>query len=56
MPIKRSEWFQAKALEIPSPVPGLRMYPHTYEEMLQIKAANKYLLNVGVSEFCKYGP
>lgn len=56
MPIKRSEWFQAKALEIPSPVPDLRMCPHTYEGMLQIKAANKYLLNVGVSEFCKYGP
>ncbi|TKC44526.1 hypothetical protein EI555_011637 [Monodon monoceros] len=54
MPIKRSEWFQAKALEIPSPVPGLRMYPHTYEEMLQIKAANKYLLNVGVPDINSY--
>lgn len=56
MPVKSPEPSQAKALEVPPPVPGSPIYPRTYERMLQIEAPGKYLLNEGVNEFCKYGP
>ena len=56
MPIKSSEWYQTKALEIPSPALGHPIYTQTCERMLQIEASSKYLLSEGVDELCKYGP
>ena len=56
MPIKSSEWYQTKALEIPSPALGHPIYTHTCERMLQIEASSKYLSSEGVNELCKYGP
>lgn len=56
MPIKSSEWYQTKALEIPSPALGHPIYIHTCERMLQIEASSKYLSSEGVNELCKYGP
>lgn len=56
MPIKSSEWYQTKALEIPSPALGHPIYTHTCQRMLQIEASSKYLLSEGVNELCKYGP
>lgn len=53
--VKRLEWYQVRVLEILSLVFGSFFYFYIYEGMLQIQVFNKYLLNQGVNEFCKYG-